>query len=80
MMPEVFLRSLNLARNLDRGATGFTTANFDMERRFRPYENIVRRPTQGGGRGYYFVGQHELMLPLLHWLLTAEDGGPARGG
>ena len=72
MLPEVFLRSLNISRNLCTKAYGFTTAVFDMERLFRPYENITHRPTQEGGKGYYFVGQHEVMIPLLYWLLVKE--------
>lgn len=72
ILPEVFLRSLNISRNLGMKAYGFTTAVFDMERLFRPYENITHRPTQDGGKGYYFVGQHEMMIPLLYWLLVKE--------
>jgi hypothetical protein len=53
-------------------ASGFTTAVFDMERLFRPYENVTHRPIKDGGKGYYFVGQHELMIPLLYWLLLKE--------
>jgi deoxyhypusine synthase len=72
ILPEVFLRSLNISRNLGMKAFGFTTAVFDMERLFRPYENVKHRPTQDGGKGFYFVGQHELMIPLLYWLLLRE--------
>ncbi len=72
ILPEVFLRSLNISRNLGMKAFGFTTAVFDMERLFRPYENVTHRPTQDGGKGFYFVGQHELMIPLLYWLLLKE--------
>jgi hypothetical protein len=80
ILPEVFLRSLNIARNLGDHAFGFTTAVFDMERLYRPYENVVHRPTEGGGTGYYFVGQHELMLPLLYCLLVegAKGHDPGR--
>jgi hypothetical protein len=27
--------------------------------------NVVQRPTLEGGRGYYLVGHHEIMFPLL---------------
>ena len=65
IFPEVFLKALNLARNLGANVKNFTTANFDMIYHYRPAENIVRRPLLLGGRGYYIVGHHEIMLPLL---------------
>ncbi len=65
LLPEVFLKALNLARNLGNKVKDFTTANFDMIYQYRPAQNIVARPTNSGGRGYYIVGHHEIMLPLL---------------
>ena len=65
ILPEVFLKSLNLARNLGANVSNFTTANFDMVYHYRPAENIVHRPVMSGGEGYYIVGHHEIMLPLL---------------
>jgi len=43
----------------------FFTAVFDMIRHYRPSENVKHRPTLNGGKGYYFVGHHEIMIPLL---------------
>ena len=65
VMPEVFLKSLTIARNLGHTVEKFTTATFDMIRQYRPSENVVRRPTHLGGQGFYIVGHHELMVPLL---------------
>ncbi len=65
ILPEIFLKALSVARNLRYPAHGFTTANFDMIRHYRPQVNIVQRPTQTGGRGYQFIGHHEIMIPLL---------------
>ena len=65
ILPEVFLKALNLARNLGNKVKDFTTANFDMVYHYRPSQNIVSRPVASGGRGYYIVGHHEIMLPLL---------------
>jgi len=65
IMPEVFLKALNLARNLGNKVKGFTTANFDMIHHYRPNQNVVCRPTQDSGKGYYIIGHHEIMLPLL---------------
>lgn len=64
-LPEVFLKALNLARNLGNKVKNFTTANFDMIYQYRPAQNVVTRPVLSGGRGYYIIGHHEIMLPLL---------------
>jgi hypothetical protein len=64
VMPEVFLKALTIARNLGNTVDDFTTANFDMIRHYRPNENVVKRPTHRGGRGFYIVGHHELLVPL----------------
>jgi hypothetical protein len=64
ILPEVFLKALNLARNLGGRVKNFTTANFDMLYHYRPAQNVVERPTQAGGKGYYIIGHHEIMLPL----------------
>lgn len=65
IMPEVFLKALTVARNLGSRAKGFTTAVFDMNLHYRPTMNVKLRPTQNGGRGLYFTGHHEVMIPLL---------------
>jgi len=65
ILPEVFLKALTIARNLGATVSHFTTANFDMNQQYRPMENVVKRPTEMGGKGYTFTGHHELMIPLL---------------
>ena len=65
ILPEVFLKALTVARNLGHQAFGFTSATFDMIRQYRSALNVVERPTAGSGHGYYFIGHHEIMLPLL---------------
>ena len=65
IMPEVFLKALTIVRNLGFNAFGFTTANFDMIKHYRPMVNVVDRPTKKKGKGYNFIGHHEIMLPLL---------------
>ncbi|MGE5280272.1 MAG: hypothetical protein ACM3L6_05980, partial [Deltaproteobacteria bacterium] len=77
LMPEVFLKALSVARNLTKRVAGFTTANFDMNVHYRPHQNIVTRPVLDSGRGYYIVGHHEIMLPLLRQAVL-ERGGRAR--
>lgn len=65
VLPEVFLKALNLARNLGFKAKDFTTANFDMIFHYRPSQNVCTRPVLSGGKGYYIIGHHEIMIPLL---------------
>jgi hypothetical protein len=77
IMPEVFLKALTIARNLNAGKpTGFTTCDLDMQRHYRPRVNVVQRPTQGNGKGYEITGHHEIMVPLLVWgVVDALDSG-----
>jgi hypothetical protein len=65
MLPEVFLKGLTIVRNLGYKAFNFTTAVFDMFRHYRPTVNVMERPVKPEGRGFYFIGHHELMIPLL---------------
>ena len=68
IMPEVFLKALTIARNLDAGKPrNFVTVDLDMQRHYRPRMNVVQRPTLEGGKGYEITGHHELMVPLLVW-------------
>lgn len=65
MLPEVFIKALNLARNTGNEVKNFYTANFDMYQHYRPTVNILNRPVLEGGKSYNFVGHHEIMIPLL---------------
>ena len=68
VLPEVFLKALTIARNLEHGKpTHFLAADFDMQRHYRPRVNVVQRPTRAGGTGYQLTGHHEVMIPLLVW-------------
>jgi deoxyhypusine synthase len=72
LMPEVFMKALNLARNLGREVDSFTAADLDFIRQYRPRMNVVERPTQGGGRGIMLTGHHELLFPLLAVAIREE--------
>lgn len=75
IMPEVFLKALTVTRNLGHKVDRITTINMDFIRHYRPTVNVVNRPTQNeGGRGFYFVGHHELMFPLLMSLVLEKMG------
>jgi deoxyhypusine synthase len=65
IMPEVFLKALNLCRNLGNTVRDFTAADMDFVRHYRPRVNVVERPTSDGGRGITLTGHHEIMFPLL---------------
>jgi hypothetical protein len=71
IMPEVFLKALTTARNLNAGRpTDFVACDLDMLRHYRPRMNVVQRPTLYGGAGYELTGHHEIMVPLLAWAVV----------
>jgi len=72
LLPEVFLKALTLVRNLGHEVKNFTTVNMDFIQGYRPTQNVVRRPTQDGGRGFALTGHHEIMVPLLFSVLAEE--------
>jgi hypothetical protein len=75
IMPEVFLKALTIARNLNAGRpTNFTACDMDMMRHYRPRMNVVQRPTMGSGRGFEITGHHEIMVPLLAWAVAERMG------
>ena len=79
ILPEVFLKALTIARNLERGRpTHFTTCDFDMLRHYRPRVNVVQRPTLEGGAGYEITGHHEIMVPMLVWAVMEGLGRGSR--
>ncbi len=75
ILPEVFLKALTTARNCGFEVDNFTTANFDMVYHYRPRVNVVNRPTESGGQGFNFIGQHELMFPLIYYGILSELQG-----
>jgi hypothetical protein len=74
ILPEVFLKTVSLGRNLGHPLSKITTVNMDFLHHYRPQTNVVRRPTQKGGRGYSLTGHHEIMLPLLAAAVTEALG------
>ena len=66
ILPEVFLKALTGARNLGYKVENITAANFDMTNHYRPRENVVKRPTSLGGKGFIIIGMHEKTIPSLH--------------
>ena len=65
VLPEVFLKAVSFVRNKGLDLDGFSTAVFDFNHHYRPNQNVVKRPLGKKGKGFYFLGHHELMIPLL---------------
>jgi len=76
ILPEVFLKAVSLARNTGRTLAGLTTVTLDFAKLYRPQVNVVSRPTAGIGHGYYLVGHHELLIPLLAAALVESSEKP----
>ena len=73
VLPEVFLKAVTAARNLEHDLENFTTVNLDFLHHYRALENVVRRPTLGSGQGYALTGHHEILLPLLAAALVEQE-------
>lgn len=65
VLPEVFLKALSFVRNKGKKLQHFSTAVFDFIHHYRPYQNVAKRPLKKKDKGFYFIGHHELMIPLL---------------
>ncbi|MBM4136083.1 MAG: hypothetical protein FJ241_04540 [Nitrospira sp.] len=72
ILPEVFLKALTIARNLGNKVEHLTTVNMDFIQHYRPYENVLRRPTIDKGSSYALTGHHEIMFPLLAAAIIEE--------
>lgn len=69
ILPEVFLKALNIARNLGNKVEEFTTVNMDFIQHYRPSENVLKRPTMMRGQCFALTGHHEIMFPLLYAMI-----------
>ncbi len=73
ILPEVFLKAVSFLRNKGRSIEEFSTAVFDFIHHYRPCQNVAKRPLGKKGKGFYFIGHHELMIPLLAATLKSID-------
>ena len=71
ILPEVFLKTVSVARNLGAHLDQLTTVNLDMLRHYRTGQNVVGRPVRQG-HGHDIAGHHEIMLPLLRQAIIEE--------
>ena len=79
VLPEVFLKVVNIARNLGRPLAGMTAIDFDLQHHYRTSRNVLERPVQ---RGISILGHHEINIPLFRLALIAaleseREGSPA---
>lgn len=72
VLPEVFLKTLTIARNLGNKVEEFTTVNMDFIQHYRPRENVLKRPTMIKGQCFALTGHHEIMFPLLCAMVIEE--------
>jgi hypothetical protein len=69
VMPEVFLKLVSIARNLNHPLANVVAANLDMQRHYRTDANVIGRPV---ARGIEVLGHHEINLPLLRHAILIE--------
>ncbi|MFH1277002.1 MAG: hypothetical protein ABIK65_01270 [Candidatus Eisenbacteria bacterium] len=62
VLPEVLLKAVSMCRNAGSPPGEFLAVNCDMNRMYRPTQNVLRRPS---GEGIDLAGHHEILLPLL---------------
>lgn len=78
LLPEVLLKAMAALANLG-ALTELTGVNLDFLQLYRPTQQVVRRVSQLGGRGYALTGHHELLIPLLAAAILEAAAPPARG-
>ncbi|NQU44626.1 hypothetical protein HQ520_15150 [bacterium] len=64
-LPEVFLRGLNVARNLGNPVQNFVTVRLAHQARVVGERDSLALATRDGGKTYCFPGPPELLFPLL---------------
>lgn len=86
ILPEVFLKAVSVAQNMNVRMQPITTANFDFIQHYRPLQNVVKRPTAGrsapageASKGYAITGHHELTMPLVAGALASGWPAARRG-
>jgi hypothetical protein len=76
ILPEVFVKALNVARHAEGRREPITTANLDFIQHYRPRQNVLGRPTRGGGEAIALTGHHEILVPLLVAAVLHRSSGP----
>jgi hypothetical protein len=69
VLPEVFLKAVAVVRNYGHDLDGLVTVVVDKQHQYRPQVNVMQRPTS---EAYELLGQHEILLPLLHAAVACQ--------
>lgn len=78
LLPTVLEKALTVARNLWGEPQRFVGVTFDFIRHYRAWRNPPEKADALGGKGYYIIGHHELLIPLFAQgvlELSADFGG-----
>ncbi|MBN1825943.1 MAG: hypothetical protein JW958_06715 [Candidatus Eisenbacteria bacterium] len=62
ILPEVLLKAVSMLQNAGTPPGEFLAINCDMNRMYRPTQNVLRRPS---GEGIDLAGHHEILIPLI---------------
>jgi hypothetical protein len=63
VMPETFVKAVSVVRNFGHDLDGLVAVNLDKQAQYRSRVNVLERPSS---EGIELIGQHEILLPLLH--------------
>jgi deoxyhypusine synthase len=69
VMPETFLKAVSVVLNFGHNLDGLVTVNVDKQAQYRSRVNVLERPSS---EGIELLGQHEILLPLLHAAVACE--------
>jgi len=64
LLPTVLEKALTVSRNLWNEPDRFVGVTFDFIRHYRSWRNPPEKADALGGKGYYIVGHHELLIPM----------------
>jgi hypothetical protein len=74
VLPEVFLKTVSVARNFGHSLDGLVAINLDKQSHYRGRVNVLDRPAS---QGIELIGHHEILLPLLHAAVACQLGDSA---
>jgi hypothetical protein len=72
LLPELFLKAINISRNISGKPARIITADIDMIRHYRPSQNVLQRPTKPEGQSFQLSGHYEIIFPLLYVMMRAR--------
>lgn len=75
ILPVVIEKAIAVTRNLGYDVSRFMGVTLDFMRHYRANLNPVERARDLGGKGFYFLGHHEIMLPLLAMAIKEKIHG-----